>query len=570
MSKLRYTVKKITISIAFIVALSLISFMSLVRPVQAELVTHTFLEDWLDTKFELNVTVKGVWNLPETYDVTVTIKITDMGDNEYLWINDIKISISLFVEERVLVNKYLYSTSDTYSVTITLNSNTAFDLIKPGNTESYMLSVDIRGEVKDKNGYTWPTWTYESFNIDVYAPQSPVKIAIVDIPSKIIVNDTFPIQVSVTNEGEYSITDVEVGISELVGADIIGDKTFTIAKLEPKATENFTFQLKAKLSGETSTTVYVSYKSVNGYTVHYWEFPFCQKKIDITISKVPTTLTCMVSSEKVTEGDKITVSGKLEPPMKQFVTVTFTKPDGTTIDKTVLTNVDGSYTLDYTPDAVGSWSVRASWEGLLEFEGSKSDSVSFTVEEKKRCIIATATYGSELSPQVQFLREFRDNIVLKTFAGKNFMEVFNAWYYSFSPYVASIIASNDVLRNLMKIILYPLLQILHLASNTYFILSFYPEFAIVISGFIASSLICLVYFLPLPLLLCFIKKVKVPIISIKVSLLLLFVSIIGITASEIIEMPVLMMSSTALYVLTTISLTLILSIYYLRKIQDHT
>jgi len=95
MSKLRYTVKKITISIAFIVALSLISFMPLVRPVQAELVTHTFLEDWLDTKFELNVTVKEVWNLPETYDVTVTIKITDMGDNEYLWINDIKISISL-------------------------------------------------------------------------------------------------------------------------------------------------------------------------------------------------------------------------------------------------------------------------------------------------------------------------------------------------------------------------------------------------------------------------------------------------------------------------------------------
>jgi len=569
MNNLKYLIKKNTIFSAFIVFL-LFSFVPLVQPVQAEPVTHTFLEDWLDTKFKLNVTVEETWNLPETYDVTISIEITDTGDNEYLWINDIKVGILLSVEERVLVNKYLYSVGDTCSVTVTLNSNTAFDLIKPGNTESYTLSVDIKGEVKDKYGNTWPAWTYESFKINVYAPESPVKIAVVDIPSKIIVNDTFPVQISVTNEGEYPIMDVEVEISELLGADIIGDKTYTIAKLEPKATEIFTFQLKAKSSGETSTTVYVSYKSVNGYTVHYWEFPFCEKKIDITISKIPTTLTCQISSEKVTKGDKITVSGKLEPPMKQFVTVTFTKPDGTTVDETLLTNVDGTYTLDYTPDAEGRWSVRASWEGFLDFEGSTSNSVSFTVEEKKRCIIATATYGSELSPQVQFLREFRDRIVLKTFAGKNFMCVFNAWYYSFSPYIASIVASNAALRSIMKIILYPLLQILHLTSNTYFILSFSPEFAIVISGFIASSFIGLVYFLPLPLLLCFIKKVKVPIISVKVSLLLLFASVTGIIASEIFKIHVLMMSSTAIYVLTIISLTLILPIYYLRKFQDHT
>ncbi|MCZ2845259.1 MAG: hypothetical protein O2U61_01975, partial [Candidatus Bathyarchaeota archaeon] len=37
------------------------------------------------------------------------------------------------------------------------------------------------------------------------------------------------------------------------------------------------------------------------------------------------------------------------------------------------------------------------------------------------CVIATATYGSELSPEVSFLRIFRDQTVMSTFAGKQFM-----------------------------------------------------------------------------------------------------------------------------------------------------
>ena len=49
------------------------------------------------------------------------------------------------------------------------------------------------------------------------------------------------------------------------------------------------------------------------------------------------------------------------------------------------------------------------------------------------CLIATATYGSELAPQVQLLREIRDNTVLQTQSGTLFMTAFNQFYYSFSP-----------------------------------------------------------------------------------------------------------------------------------------
>ena len=49
------------------------------------------------------------------------------------------------------------------------------------------------------------------------------------------------------------------------------------------------------------------------------------------------------------------------------------------------------------------------------------------------CLIATATYGSELSPQIQQLRELRDNQLLNTESGTSFMNAFNEFYYSFSP-----------------------------------------------------------------------------------------------------------------------------------------
>ena len=52
------------------------------------------------------------------------------------------------------------------------------------------------------------------------------------------------------------------------------------------------------------------------------------------------------------------------------------------------------------------------------------------------CLIATAAYGTELAPQVQFLREIRDNTVMSTASGASFMTGFNQLYYSFSPTIA--------------------------------------------------------------------------------------------------------------------------------------
>ena len=78
------------------------------------------------------------------------------------------------------------------------------------------------------------------------------------------------------------------------------------------------------------------------------------------------------------------------------------------------------------------------------------------------CLIATATFGSELSPQVQFLREIRDNTVLQTESGTSFMTGFNQFYYSFSPAIADYERENPTFKETVKLTLTPLLASLTL------------------------------------------------------------------------------------------------------------
>ncbi len=80
------------------------------------------------------------------------------------------------------------------------------------------------------------------------------------------------------------------------------------------------------------------------------------------------------------------------------------------------------------------------------------------------CLIATATYGSELAPQVQQLREIRDNTLLTTTSGTNFMNSFNDFYYSFSPVIADYERENPVFKETVKIAITPMVSSLSILN----------------------------------------------------------------------------------------------------------
>ena len=67
------------------------------------------------------------------------------------------------------------------------------------------------------------------------------------------------------------------------------------------------------------------------------------------------------------------------------------------------------------------------------------------------CLIATAAYGSEMSPQVQMLREIRDNQLMNTESGSAFMSAFNNVYYSFSPAIADMERTSPMFKEVVKV-----------------------------------------------------------------------------------------------------------------------
>ena len=81
------------------------------------------------------------------------------------------------------------------------------------------------------------------------------------------------------------------------------------------------------------------------------------------------------------------------------------------------------------------------------------------------CLIATATYGSEMSQQVQQLRELRDNQLLQTESGKQFIGMFNDVYYSFSPTIADMEREHPMLKEAVKLAITPMISSLTLMEN---------------------------------------------------------------------------------------------------------
>lgn len=117
----------------------------------------------------------------------------------------------------------------------------------------------------------------------------------------------------------------------------------------------------------------------------------------------------------------------------------------------------------------------------------------FSTQGPSPCLIATATYGSDLAPEVQFLRDFRDQKLDRTFAGYNFMIAFNTWYYSFSPWVANTIHVSWQLQSPMRTLLYPLITILKVSAVLFDVFSFQPELAAVMAGLVSSGLLGIFY-----------------------------------------------------------------------------
>jgi len=197
--------------------------------------------------------------------------------------------------------------------------------------------------------------------------------------------------------------------------------------------------------------------------------------LGISNAGAQTGITVETNFDLFEQGQMVMITGNAE---EKSVAIKVKDPTGITIlVRSITTDSDGNFELEFRIPQIatpGDYQVIVSTIidnipviSTATFEvvekGERVTPAEQAAEEKKGgCLIATAAFGSEMAPQVQFLRELRDNTVLQTESGTSFMAGFNQFYYSFSPAIADYERENPVFKEAVKITLTPLLTSLTL------------------------------------------------------------------------------------------------------------
>ena len=197
--------------------------------------------------------------------------------------------------------------------------------------------------------------------------------------------------------------------------------------------------------------------------------------LGISNAGAQTGITVETNFDLFEQGQTVIITGNAE---EKSVAIKVKDPTGISIlVRSITTDSGGNFELQFRISQTatfGDYQVivstvvdnvpvisTATFEVVEKGEGvTQADQVA---EEKNGgCLIATAAFGSEMAPQVQFLREIRDNTVLQTESGSAFMAGFNQFYYSFSPAIADYERENPAFKEAVKIMLTPLLTSLTL------------------------------------------------------------------------------------------------------------
>lgn len=97
------------------------------------------------------------------------------------------------------------------------------------------------------------------------------------------------------------------------------------------------------------------------------------------IWRVSSSITCSVSNLTISLGENVTVHGSINPARSGVaVTLTYGWND-TTTTRTVKTNALGAYEDIFALNQVGSWTIRASWDGDGSYFGASSGVITVSV-----------------------------------------------------------------------------------------------------------------------------------------------------------------------------------------------
>jgi len=119
------------------------------------------------------------------------------------------------------------------------------------------------------------------------------------------------------------------------------------------------------------------------------------------------------------------------------------------------TNSTWSYTAWVSKAADGTYAAPLTglesdtdydFKAQLKYDTNEIEGATLQFTTISGCFIATAAYGTSTAEQIDVLRAFRDDVLLKSTVGSQFV----ALYYQLSPPLADFIAGKKLLRTLVR------------------------------------------------------------------------------------------------------------------------
>jgi streptogramin lyase len=270
--------------------------------------------------------------------------------------------------------------------------------------------------------------------------------------------------------------------------------SYTYTTATSLTTTTNTYKLTTVSTETTSTT---TSSTVTVFSVS-WQ--------SVTVPTTTTLVSLSLLSETTSTTATVTQTSTVFSPTTSVPTTT-TIALGTTIYSPTITVTSTSLAETSTTTTSSTTTTAIVYSPTVTVTSTSTTlTTALPLGALRPCVIASAAYGSELAAPVQFLREFRNEEVLSTFAGSQFMKAFNMFYYSFSPAVASMILQSPLLAQFVRTLVYPLIGSLEASSSIFRMLMFAPELGIVLAGIFGSALLGIVYLTPTVIAIRFLSR----------------------------------------------------------------
>jgi outer membrane protein assembly factor BamB len=309
--------------------------------------------------------MRALWSGNLNYNGSTSLSIT---------LTVTKVSSSIVV----LISSSTISYGQTVTITGTISPTT-------DGTVTLEYSVDgstwlvIASELSSSGSYTSP-WKPPHVgnyyirakwdgNVNYNGATSTIKTLTVDKASttiSIVIPNQIAYGANVTIQGTTSPSLADIMVTVQYSFDD-GSTWNDLATLTTNATGGFSYEWAKPSAG-----VYQIRASWNG-NVRYQDTT--SKVAQLSVSKVASSITLILSSISTVTDSSITVSGKISPAMAGVTVTIYYRLEGmTTFNILIITKTDsdGNYSYTWTPQSAGTYQITAAWIGTNNYDGAQS------------------------------------------------------------------------------------------------------------------------------------------------------------------------------------------------------